>query len=105
MSGATAEGSTALQIQGIERRKRMPLSHYFKGHGKKVMANMKAKNGEKAGEREFYATAQARGMTPSGTSGTPSDTPKAAEEKIGAKMAAGMPKRKTFGQRLAQREG
>ena len=102
MSGGTAEGSTALQIQGIERRKRRPVSHYFKGHGKKVMANMKAKNGEKAGEREFYATANARGMMPSGT---PSDTPKAAEEKIGAKMAAGMPKRKTFGQRLAQREG
>lgn len=42
----------------------MPLFNYFKGHGEKVMADMKAKHGDKAGEREFYATANKRGMAP-----------------------------------------
>ncbi len=37
----------------------------------------------------------------------PSDTPQPAEEKMGARMAKGMPKpakKKSFGQRIAQRE-
>lgn len=42
----------------------MPISAYFGGHGKKVMADMKDKNGEEAGEREFYATANAQDQKP-----------------------------------------
>ena len=42
-----------------------PISAYFKGHGAQVLASMKAKNGDKEGEREFYATANSRpGMKP-----------------------------------------
>lgn len=44
----------------------MPVSEYFGGHGKEVMADMKKKQGDKAGEREFYATANARGQKPGG---------------------------------------
>jgi hypothetical protein len=40
----------------------MPVSEYYKGHGDKVMANMKREYGEKGGERVFYATANKRGM-------------------------------------------
>jgi hypothetical protein len=43
----------------------MPISKYFGGHGKSVMADMVARHGKKAGEREFYATANARGQNPS----------------------------------------
>jgi hypothetical protein len=35
----------------------MPLSKYFKGSGKKVMAKMKQEYGDKKGEQVFYATA------------------------------------------------
>lgn len=42
----------------------MPISAYFDGHGKKVMADMKKKNGEEAGEREFYATANQQDQNP-----------------------------------------
>lgn len=35
----------------------MPLKKYFKGHGEKVMANMKKEYGAKKGESVFYATA------------------------------------------------
>lgn len=35
----------------------MPLNKYFGGHGRSVMKDMKAKYGEKQGERVFYATA------------------------------------------------
>ena len=38
----------------------MPISAYFGGHGREVMAEMKKKHGDKAGEREFYATANAK---------------------------------------------
>jgi hypothetical protein len=41
----------------------VPVSAYFGGHGSEVMKEMKEKNGEKAGEREFYATANKRGET------------------------------------------
>lgn len=34
----------------------MPVSKYFKGHGKEVMSDMKGRYGEKSGERVFYAT-------------------------------------------------
>jgi hypothetical protein len=80
MTGGTAAGSTPLQVQGIEGRKRMKFSQHL---GKKKMPPAKA--------------APQMGMEPAGT-------PQGVEEKLGAKMAAGMPKRKTFGQRIAQRE-
>lgn len=35
----------------------MPLSKYFGGHGERVMREMQAAHGTKAGMREFYATA------------------------------------------------
>lgn len=41
----------------------MPLSKYFKGHGREVMADMKDRYGDR-GESVFYATANAKGMTP-----------------------------------------
>lgn len=41
-----------------------PISKYFQGHGAEVMASMKKKNGAKSGEREFYATANARDQKP-----------------------------------------
>jgi hypothetical protein len=42
----------------------MPIDKYFQGHGSEVMASMQAKHGAEAGEREFYATANDRGMKP-----------------------------------------
>ena len=42
----------------------MPISKYYGGHGEEVMHGMKKAHGEKAGEREFYATANARGQKP-----------------------------------------
>jgi hypothetical protein len=42
----------------------MPIKNYFSGHGREVMADMKEKHGDKAGEREFYATANARQQRP-----------------------------------------
>lgn len=44
----------------------MPINSYFKGNGNKVMASMKKSNGgnAKAAKREFYATANKRGMKP-----------------------------------------
>jgi len=42
----------------------MPISSYFRGHGSRVMAEMKKLHGEEAGEREFYATSNKRGMKP-----------------------------------------
>lgn len=42
----------------------MPVSEYFKGHGSKVLAQMKSRYGEEKGERVFYATANKKGMTP-----------------------------------------
>lgn len=41
----------------------MPISKYFKGSGRKVMASMKKRYGEEKGEDVFYATADKRGMT------------------------------------------
>lgn len=38
----------------------MPLDRYFKGHGEKVMANMKKQYGSKKGEQVFYATVNSR---------------------------------------------
>jgi hypothetical protein len=40
----------------------MPVSEYYKGEGDSVMADMKKRYGDKAGERVFYATANKRGM-------------------------------------------
>lgn len=42
----------------------MPVNKYFKGHGDKVMANMKKEYGEKKGESVFYATANKKGEKP-----------------------------------------
>ena len=42
----------------------MPVGKYFKGHGDKVMANMKKEYGEKKGESVFYATANKKGQKP-----------------------------------------
>jgi len=42
----------------------MPINEYFKGNGNKVMASMKKGKSPKAAKREFYATANARGMKP-----------------------------------------
>lgn len=47
-----------------EKRISMPISKYFSGHGREVMSDMKDKHGDEAGEREFYATANARNQTP-----------------------------------------
>lgn len=80
----SAADSLPLQIQGISGRKRMPLSRYFKGKGQKVISNMKDQYGDKKGEQVFYATANKN----------PDIKP--AEER---------PKKKSFGQRIAQREG
>lgn len=41
----------------------MPISKYFSGHGREVMAEMIKKHGEE-GKRIFYATAQKRGQKP-----------------------------------------
>jgi len=35
----------------------MPISEYYKGHGKEVMTKMKKKYGGKKGQQVFYATA------------------------------------------------
>lgn len=42
----------------------MPLSEYFKGDGRKVMADFVRRYGEKRGKRLFYATASKRGLAP-----------------------------------------
>ena len=42
----------------------MPLSKYYEGSGKKVMASMKKTYGAEKGERVFYATANKRGENP-----------------------------------------
>lgn len=43
----------------------MPISKYFKGHGKEVMKDMKERYGKKA-KRVFHALANKRGLTGSG---------------------------------------
>lgn len=42
----------------------MPLSKYFHGKGRKVMAAMKKTYGAKKAKRVFYATAAKRGENP-----------------------------------------
>jgi len=44
----------------------MPVSKYFKGKGRKVLASMKARYGEEGGKRVFYSTANKRDMNPPG---------------------------------------
>ena len=46
----------------VEGKRDMPVGEYYKGSGEKVMKSMKSRYGEKAGERVFYATANAKGM-------------------------------------------
>lgn len=48
----------------------MPISAYFKGHGREVMASMSKGKSPKAAKREFYATANKTGMKP----GSPKNT-------------------------------
>ena len=43
----------------------MPLTKYYEGHGKKVMASMKKQHGPEKGKQAFYATANKRGENPS----------------------------------------
>lgn len=43
----------------------MPLSHYFKGKGEKVMSSMQKEYGGKKGKSVFYATAAKMGLTAS----------------------------------------
>jgi hypothetical protein len=40
----------------------MPVSKYFKGHGEKVMSNMKKQYGPEKGKQVFYATANKKGL-------------------------------------------
>jgi len=47
----------------------MPVSEYYKGSGKKVMASMKKRYGEEGGKRVFYATANKKGMNRPGKKG------------------------------------
>ena len=42
----------------------MPESAYFGGHGNEVMAEMKARHGDKLGRRFFYATANKQKQAP-----------------------------------------
>jgi len=42
----------------------VPVSKYFKGHGKEVMGNMMKQYGSKKGKSVFYATANKRGENP-----------------------------------------
>jgi len=42
----------------------MPISEYYKGSGRKVMAAMKKKYGAKKGKSVFYATANKQRMKP-----------------------------------------
>ncbi len=44
----------------------MPISEYYGGKGKKVMASMKKQYGEKKGKQVFYATANKKGKNPGG---------------------------------------
>lgn len=42
----------------------MPLSEYFKGDGKKILADFVKRYGEVKGKRMFYATANKKGQAP-----------------------------------------
>ena len=45
----------------------MPKSAYYGGHGRKVLAEMKGRYGDKKGERVFHATAHKHGLKPGET--------------------------------------
>lgn len=82
----SAASALPLQLEKTEKKKRepnMPLAKYFKGKGESVMSDMQNRYGADKGKQVFYATANSRpGMKP------------ASESK---------PKRKTFGQRIAEK--
>ena len=63
----------------------MPLSKYFKGKGEKVMSDMQNRYGSDKGKQVFYATANKNPEM------------KPADER--------KPKRKSFGQRIAESAG
>ena len=42
----------------------VPLSEYFKGDGKKILADFVKRYGEVKGKRMFYATANKKGLAP-----------------------------------------
>jgi hypothetical protein len=42
----------------------MPIAHYFKGSGNKVMKKLKSKYGNELGKSVFYALANKEGMKP-----------------------------------------
>lgn len=54
----------------------MPIAEYYKGKGEKVMRDMKKRYGAEKGERIFYATANARGLTPGGRKGVVKSRPR-----------------------------
>ena len=67
----SAASALPLQLEKTEKKKRepnMPIGKYFSGHGAEVLASMKKKNGEEAGTREFYATANKTGQKPASES-------------------------------------
>lgn len=44
----------------------MPISGYYRGRGKDVMADMQKRYGPEKGQRVFYATANKKGLTAAG---------------------------------------
>lgn len=57
----------------------MPVGRYYKGHGTQVLAKMKARYGDKKGERVFFATANAHGLKP-GETASPAQRRKLAKQ-------------------------
>lgn len=57
----------------------MPKSAYYGGHGKRVLARMKARYGPEKGERIFYATAEKHGLKP-GETASPAQVRKLAKQ-------------------------
>lgn len=76
----TADSSLPLQLETTDRRKSVFAKH-FKNQGKKIADSMKDRYGNKPGQQVFNATAAKAGM--------------AADDE--------QPKRKSFGQRIAEK--
>ena len=51
-------------VNRCEKGVSVPLSEYFKGDGKKILADFVKRYGEAKGKRMFYATANKRGLAP-----------------------------------------
>ena len=92
----TASSTLSLQLEKTDHRKKAnmsPIGKYFDGHGSKVLADMQKRQGPNAGKRTFYATANARGMTPSDNDGDEARPPRPAPKK-----------RMSLGQRIGAKE-